>query len=322
MTAAAGLVHVVVAVIRRHDGPQAPVLVARRHPGAHQGGLLELPGGKVEQGESPQAALCRECHEELGLTVSATDLVPLIQVRHDYGDRQVLLDAWTVERYTGEPHGREGQPLQWLSPGALQAGNFPAANRGIIRAIQLPGKFLITGQATGNNRAEALRRHLAAAPAGLCLFRAPELSEQDYRSECQSMLAVCQSLSVPLMLHGDPAHLAHCPGAAGVHLPWRRARALEARPVAAGDWLGVSCHTPQQLAHAEAIGADYATLSPVHVTRSHAGAAAMGWETFAAQLRGVNLPVYALGGVTLEEQAVACSHGAQGVAGISCWWDA
>ncbi|TVP54782.1 MAG: Nudix family hydrolase [Halomonadaceae bacterium] len=322
MTVAPGFVHVVVAVVRQHDGPDAPVLVARRHQDAHQGGLLELPGGKVEPGESPQGALCRELQEELGLTVVPAHLTPLIQVQHDYGDRRVLLDAWTVERFTGTPRGREGQPLQWMLPGALQDTDFPVANRGIIRAIQLPRTLLITGSATDQDRLERLRQNLAAAPEGLCLFRAPELNPQSYRESCAALLPICESLSVALMLHGDPAHLALCPQAAGVHLPWQWAKTLAARPIADGYWLGVSCHNPAELAHAQGIGADYATLSPVNVTASHPGAGAMGWEAFAAQVSAVNLPVYALGGLTREQLQDARRHGAQGVAGIRFWWDA
>ena len=88
--------HVAAGVIRGADGH---VLIAKRPLDKHQGGLWEFPGGKVEEGETAEAALARELAEELGIAVIAAR--PLIQVRHDYPDKQVLLDVW--ER----PQGRK-----------------------------------------------------------------------------------------------------------------------------------------------------------------------------------------------------------------------
>nr|GEY60322.1 arginine biosynthesis bifunctional protein ArgJ, chloroplastic [Tanacetum cinerariifolium] len=101
------------------------------------GGLWEFPGGKVEAGESVDAALARELHEELGISV--TSARPLIKISHDYPDKQVLLDVWEVSSFTGEPHGVEGQPLAWVSQRELAEYDFPAANRPIVAAARLPG---------------------------------------------------------------------------------------------------------------------------------------------------------------------------------------
>eukprot|EP01137_Pigoraptor_chileana_P016793 Opistho-2@73895 len=98
-------VHVAAAVIRDDSGK---ILIARRADTQHQGGLWEFPGGKVEADESVECALARELQEELGIVVGAAR--PLIKVRHDYPDKQVLLDVWEVSSFSGEPHGAEGQP--------------------------------------------------------------------------------------------------------------------------------------------------------------------------------------------------------------------
>jgi 8-oxo-dGTP diphosphatase len=132
-------VHVAAAVIRDGSGQ---ILIARRADTQHQGGLWEFPGGKVEADESVEAALARELHEELGIVVGATR--PLIKVRHDYPDKQVLLDVWEVSAFTGEPHGAEGQPLAWVSPRDLSDYEFPAANQPIVAAAKLPAQYLIT----------------------------------------------------------------------------------------------------------------------------------------------------------------------------------
>ena len=89
--------------------PQGRVLVSRRAVGAHQGGLWEFPGGKVESGEPVEAALARELMEELGVQVLASEA--LMVVEHDYGDKQVCLDVRRVTQWRGEARGLEGQPL-------------------------------------------------------------------------------------------------------------------------------------------------------------------------------------------------------------------
>ena len=109
------------------------VLVTRRAPHVHQGGLWEFPGGKVEAHESIFKALARELREELGVLVEASE--PLMVLEHDYGDKQVRLDVHRVTRWWGEPRGLEGQPLAWQQPEQLQDWAFPAANRPILERL-------------------------------------------------------------------------------------------------------------------------------------------------------------------------------------------
>ena len=106
------------------------VLVARRAPDSHQGGLWEFPGGKVEAQESVGDALKRELEEELGIQVEASE--PLMAIEHDYGDRQVRLDVYRVLHWQGEPRGLEGQPLTWQFPADLKEWRFPDANTPIL----------------------------------------------------------------------------------------------------------------------------------------------------------------------------------------------
>lgn len=134
-------VHVAVGVIIR-DGR---VLIARRPDQVHQGGLLEFPGGKVEAGETVQQALVREIAEETGLQLIANTLEPVINIHHDYGDKRVFLDVWSTTKAAGEAYGREGQSIEWLLPLDLRDADFPAANRPIIRALQLPSQLALTG---------------------------------------------------------------------------------------------------------------------------------------------------------------------------------
>ena len=109
------------------------VLVTRRAPDAHQGGLWEFPGGKVEEGETLIEALARELSEELGVLVETTE--PLVVLEHDYGDKQVRLDVHRATRWSGEPRGLEGQPLAWHRPEQLRDWAFPAANQPILERL-------------------------------------------------------------------------------------------------------------------------------------------------------------------------------------------
>jgi 8-oxo-dGTP diphosphatase len=110
------------------------ILIARRPDHAHQGGLWEFPGGKVEAGETVDAALRRELHEELGIAIQAAE--PLLGIRHLYPDKTVVLEVWRVTAYHGEPHGREGQPLLWILPEALADFAFPAADEPIVARLR------------------------------------------------------------------------------------------------------------------------------------------------------------------------------------------
>ena len=124
--------HVAVGVLTDANGR---ILIARRPLELHQGGLWEFPGGKVEPGETLQCALVRELKEELGVTVKATE--PLLEIRHDYGDREVFLDVHRVIAWQGEAQGMEGQPLAWTLPAALGDFDFPAANVVIVEKLKL-----------------------------------------------------------------------------------------------------------------------------------------------------------------------------------------
>ncbi|MBT8149183.1 MAG: 8-oxo-dGTP diphosphatase MutT [Gammaproteobacteria bacterium] len=123
-------VHVAVGVVLND---KVQVLLARRAQHLHQGGLWEFPGGKLEPGESVEQALVRELREELAINAEA--FAPFLKIAHDYGDKQVLLDVWLVDRFTGSPAGVEGQQVRWSNIADLDKFDFPAANAEIIKKL-------------------------------------------------------------------------------------------------------------------------------------------------------------------------------------------
>ena len=127
----ASVIHVAVGVLI--DDAHC-VLLARRQKGTHLEGYWEFPGGKVESGETVEAALARELSEELGVEIGETS--PLMTVNHDYGEKQVLLDVHRVLSWTGEPHGAEGQPIAWVSVPALNDYQVPEANAEIMVRVK------------------------------------------------------------------------------------------------------------------------------------------------------------------------------------------
>ena len=124
------LVHVAVGVIK---DAQNKILIAKRANDAHQGGLWEFPGGKVEPGESVLDALKREFKEEVNLDIHQAE--PLMEIKHDYGDKVVLLDIYVSNDFSGTAIGVEGQTVKWVSVDQLSEYDFPEANQAIIQTL-------------------------------------------------------------------------------------------------------------------------------------------------------------------------------------------
>ena len=108
------------------------VLLAQRPPAKAMAGLWEFPGGKVEPGETPEAALIRELHEELGIETWSSCLAPLTFASHAYPDFHLLMPLYVCRRWSGTPRPMEGQALKWVRPKALRDLAMPPADTPLI----------------------------------------------------------------------------------------------------------------------------------------------------------------------------------------------
>jgi 8-oxo-dGTP diphosphatase len=112
------------------------VLLTQRPAGKSMAGLWEFPGGKVEPGETPEAALVRELHEELGIATWKSCLAPLCFASHSYEDFHLLMPLFACRKWEGTPHSREGQALAWVRPERLRDYPMPPADLPLIPVLR------------------------------------------------------------------------------------------------------------------------------------------------------------------------------------------
>jgi 8-oxo-dGTP diphosphatase len=144
----------VVAGILADEGGR--LLIAQRPVGKALAGRWEFPGGKLDAGETPYAALVRELREELGVEVHAARR--LMRYAHDYPGRRVCLDVWTVHEWSGEPRGLDGQALRWVETGQLRVCDLLEADLPIVARLEQEHGARVAGSGSsrrpGSSRGE------------------------------------------------------------------------------------------------------------------------------------------------------------------------
>ncbi len=294
------------------------VCLSRRQSQQSFAGLWEFPGGKVEAGETIESALKREFLEELAIDTS--EWRPLLTIPWTYPSVKVRLNIYITETFQSEPLGNEGQEVVWTPIADLTTIPFPEANRGVVMALQLADKYMISGGF--ENKDDALKRLQLAFENGirLCQLRAKNLSEAEFLPLAASAIELAHQYQAKILLNGQPELLALLPEADGVQLASNVIFEYQIRPIAKDKLLGVSTHTPEDIEQALKIEADFILLSPVKETSSHPGVPGIGWQKFADLVKELPIPVFALGGMQPEDVEKAKKLGGQGVAAISGFW--
>ncbi len=284
-------------------------------------GRWELPGGKINSGESNTAALRRELHEELGIIVK--HVRPLIRIAHQYPDRCVMLHTYRVLQWQGQPFGREGQATRWVHADRLHQADLLEADRPIVSAVQLPCRI-----ATLSVRAA---RDLLQDPCGLQRLRGAREQGVGYvmldsptGPPIPSLAPLCAQAGLGLILAPEKALPASedAPGLAGATAPEADAAGLAVHAAQLAQWeqsdtppamprlLGVRCGDAHQIARAHRFGADFVVLQ---VSGAEGGPALNHWSDFAVAAHAASVPVYAAGTGLEGQLTVAWEHGAQGI---------
>ena len=308
-----------VGVIQRDNGL---VLLAERPLGKAWSGYWEFPGGKIEPNETPEQALKRELKEELG--IKATTIYPWLTRTFDYPAKYstigfletpaktVKLYFFIVTEWLGEPYGQENQTISWQNPEKINVSPMLPANMPIFKALSLANVYAITNL---KELGETLffERLKIALENGLMMIRVREgdLSGEDLLLFIERVVALAAPFEAKVFISAEietPTDLK----VAGIHFNSEALMQLTIKPE--GLLCGASCHDDQQLEHAASLGLEYVLLSPVNATLSHEGGQLLGWNDFADLIKSYPLPVYALGGMHLEDLHVARLHGAHGIA--------
>lgn len=317
------VLHVAIGVIRNNKNQ---VLLSRRPAGVHQANLWEFPGGKLNTEETVRQALSRELHEELALTVKSAK--PLIKIYHDYDEHSVLLDVWQIDSWDmglvddiGH-QGQEGQKIEWVDISSLGSRNFPAANKPIIKAVQLSDFYLICPEpeADSNNY---INKFKACISAGVRLFQLRFSQNSCYdmhKALIIELLELCKTGNSRLLINSSPDYAVKI-GAHGVHLNSESLLQYSERPLEKNLLVSASCHNSTELEHACKIDVDFVVLSPVNKTSSHYSAKPLGWDKFKDLVEQVNIPVFALGGMRTDDMNKYYEYGAQGVSVLSGVWN-
>lgn len=123
------MLHVAAAALVDADGR---VLLQRRPPGKPMAGLWEFPGGKIDPGETPEAALVRELEEELGIAAHASCLAPAAFASEPLGDRHLLLLLYVCRKWSGTPQANHATDLRWVKPAQMYELAMPPADLPLI----------------------------------------------------------------------------------------------------------------------------------------------------------------------------------------------
>lgn len=298
-------IEVVAAVIRDDDGN---ILIAQRPQDKHQGGKWEFPGGKVEAGESRRSALSRELYEELGIDVGRS--ARLISVYHEYEDKSIYLDVYEITQWEGTASGKEGQPIQWVRPSALNDFEFPEANKPIIEAAILPKYVKILKPVV---TAESFENQVVSSLASGRSFVLHNFQESEVTHEQLSwLLDTAASRNAEVVLQSPPPLVRHD---YNLHLSAEELLKTQVKPEARR--VSATCYSPGELFKAQRLDLDFIFIGPVLMNSLSNEQPALGWPAFQSLVGRVNIPVYAIGGLSDKDLELAREYGAQGIASTS-----
>lgn len=251
MTTASAPVDVAVGVVIRPDGA---VLLGQRPAGKPYAGWWEFPGGKLECGESVEAALARELDEELGLRVHGS--CPWVVRRFVYPHATVRLHFRRVLDFEGEPHARERQAFAWRHPDAIDVAPLLPATVPVITWLRLPALCVPSAAAAMGERAflDALEHRLGERRLSMLLLDEPSLPPARFEALFYPVAQACRAAGARLLV-GDRHPPSFHQATSGVLLGAAALRALVGRP--ALPLVGAEVAGPADVERAGSLGLDF-----------------------------------------------------------------
>ena len=313
------VIRVAVAILQNENGE---FLLASRPQGKPWAGWWEFPGGKIELSETPEEALVRELQEELGVT--PTIIQPWLKRVYDYpktldsSAKTVHLHFFFVVGWDGELHPHEGQQLSWQCPHNISVSPVLPANTAVLKALALPSIYAISNAAELGEQAFLSKLEMQLKN-GLKLLQFRERpTNLNSLALAEKVIKLVHQYNAKVLINND-IKIARKLGADGVHIPSATLLKLKQKPQ--NLIVAASCHNAEELAQAQKLALDFVVLSPVKPTKSHPNSVTLGWVSFAQLIELIEIPIYALGGMTKDDLPQALASGARGVAMQRAVWE-
>jgi 8-oxo-dGTP diphosphatase len=290
-------IDVAVAVVRNSAGH---VLLAERTARQVAAGFWELPGGKIENGETPEQGAARELVEETGIT--AHSLLPLMVYDHAFPTKRVRLHIFQATVWAGTPSGREGQRLAWTDPARPSVAPILSSNVRVLAALGLPGVMEIVQLAGPAPALLAQVRAALASGVRLMQLHGERLAPDQRVSVARRICSMASAAGCRVLLAGSALE-AERAGAAGMHSSATSLRCMVARPPVL-LW-SVLCGDTNDINRAAALGADFAVMRPAGDCGARTGSA------HRLEAPGL-LPVYVAGTPLATEKKIVATLPAAG----------
>jgi 8-oxo-dGTP diphosphatase len=308
-------VHVNVSVAILINADYQVLLGQRPFPKSWEG-WWEFPGGKIKKNETFVDALYREIYEEIGIKI--TKFKKWVTRQYSYDNLDVTLQFFKVYKWDGEIAPKENQKLVWTNLKNPNVSPILPANLFIQNAFYLPSYYAITNLSESPKKL-FLKQLQEKIDNGLEMIqvREKDISFEELKKFSKEVIKICKPQGVKVIINSY-INLAHELRADGVHLTSKDLHSIKKIPQ--NLIVSASCHNQKDIDIAEKIKIHFIVLSTVKKTLSHPDMKPMGWNKFQKIVNKVNIPIYALGGLGIEDYQIALENGAIGIASQRLIW--
>ena len=307
--------HVNVSVAVLINNNRQVLLGQRPHPKSWEG-WWEFPGGKIEKGETSVDALYREIDEEIGVKI--TQFKKWVIRKYSHGGNDITLHFFKVYGWEGEVTSKENQKLVWTHLQNPNVSPILPANLFIQKAFDLPKYYAITNLSETSKKVffNQLQNRISN---GLKMIQVREknISFDKFKIFSNEVIKICKPKGVKVIINSD-VNLAYEIKADGVHL--RSKDLISIKKIPKNLIVSASCHTQEEIYIAEKLNINFLVLSAIKKTLSHPDIKPIGWDEFEKIVNRVNTPIYALGGLGVNDYSVALENGAIGIASQRSIW--